>query len=172
MESYGIYGHLLWVILLFLLAVCFFLIGFRNRYYFKKVKNIMGCKKTEESELYSAIDEINNTIKGAFSIIDYVDVSFHGNAYKLFKGTFASTGPAGEYGFTGMVFSSNYICSLDEVSSANAMEMKNLLELKAKSGNRAIFTIKNIRRLKNEIEKEGVTGKKSYGISFLPHFFI
>jgi len=156
MESYSIYGSWLWVILFLLLAICFFLNGFRNRYYFKKIKKIMGCKKTKESELYSAIDEINDMIKGTFSIIDYVDVSFHSNAYKLFKGTYASTGPAGEYGFSGMVFSSNYICSLDEVSSANAMGMKNLLELKAKSGNTAIFTIKNIRRLKNEIEKEAL----------------
>ncbi len=117
---------------------------------------MMGCKRTNESELYSAIDEINKTIKGTFSLIDYVDVTFHGNAYKLFNGTFASTGPLGEYGFLGMVFFSNYICSLDESSSANAMGMKNLVELKAKSGNTAIFTIKNIRELKNEIEKEAM----------------
>ena len=155
MESYGHYWFPWWAIIL-LLGIYFFLIRSRNRYYFKRIKKIMGCKKTKESELYSAIDEINKTIKGTFSLIDYVDVTFHGNAYKLFKGTFASTGPAGEYGFSGMVFSSNYICSLDQVSSANAMGMKDLLELKAKSGTTAIFTIKNIRRLKNEIEKEAL----------------
>jgi hypothetical protein len=116
----------------------------------------MNSKRTNESELYSGIAEINNTIRGTFSIIDYVDVTFHGNAYKLFKGTFASSGPAGEYGFSGMVFSSNYICSLDEVSSANAMTMKDLLELKAKNGNIAVFAIKNIRRLKKEIKKEAL----------------
>ena len=153
MESYNHYWFPWWVIIL-LFGICAFLIRFRNRYYFKRIKKIMGCKKTNESELYSAIDEINNTIKGTFSIIDYVDVSFHSNAYKLFKGTFASTGPLGEYGFSGWVFSSNYICSLDEVSSANAMGMSDSLTLSVQNGNTAIFTIKNIWRLKKEIEKE------------------
>ncbi len=154
MESDSFYGFPLWVIFLLLIAGCAFLIDYRNDYYFKRIKKIMNSRKTEESKLYAAIDEINNKNKGKFSIIDYVDVKFHGNPYKLFKGTFASIGPMGEYGFSTTLFSSNYICSWDAVSSSNAVGMKDTLKLSIQNGNTAIFTIRKIRRLKKEIEKE------------------
>ncbi len=110
MDSYSLYGFPLWIILIFIVAICTFLIVSRNDYYFKRIKKIMNSKRTNETELYAAIDEINNKNRGKFSVLDYVDVKFHGNAYKLFKGTFASIGPAGEYGFSTTIFSSNYIC--------------------------------------------------------------
>ncbi len=144
----------MWLILLLLITACFILIKWRNTYYFNMVRKIVDSKKTGMSDLYTAIDGINNVIKGTFSIKDFIDVKLDGNDYKLMTGLFTSIGPNGEYGPMGAVFSSNYICSLDRASLENAKRMNDLLRLSVQNGNTAIFIVKNTRKLKNKIEKE------------------
>lgn len=143
----------MWLILLLSIIGCFLLIELRNRYYFNEIKKIVGSKQTDMSNLYTAIDGMNNR-KGKFSIVDYVDVKFDGKDYKLIRGVFTSIGPNGEYSPIMWVFRSNYICSLDRASLENAKEMKDLLKLSVQDGSTAIFIIKNIKKLKNRIEKE------------------
>ncbi len=144
----------MWLILLLMIIACFLLIRWRNTYCFNMIRKIVGSKKTGMPDLYTAIDGINNVIKGKFSIKDFIDIKLDGNDYKLMRGLFTSIGPNGEYGPMGAVFSSNYICSLDRASIENAKRMSDLLRLSVQSGNAAIFIVKNNRKLKNKIEKE------------------
>jgi hypothetical protein len=142
----------MWLILLLSIAVCFLLINLKNKYYFSEIKGIVGSNKSDMPDLYKAVDEINKVIKGKFSINDYVDVKLNGNNYKLIKGYFASITFLGEYGPTGRLFGTNYLCSLNRTSLERAKGMNDLLRIVAENGNMGIFTIKSMRRLKKRIE--------------------
>ncbi len=62
------------IIVLYIVIVAGFLFaGPMKNYYFNQIKNIIGVKDTDNSNLLAAIDDINKLNNGTFSLEDSVD---------------------------------------------------------------------------------------------------
>ena len=159
MESLEDYHFLpRWVPLLFIIFVLggLYLIGMKNKFYFNQIKKVIGTIKTDREYLYKAIEAINKIGNTQYVIYDYIDVKFEGSNYKLLKGFTSALGPSGERGANSQMWTlgSYYIFSPNKTSSETAKVMKDILEIAVEIEEKAIFIIKDFKKLTKIIKRD------------------